>query len=210
MNVQSSASPRPESKWLCSLGAIALGVLALSLVTGAYLWHRFGRDVPVAYEKIGEHFKYGSTGGERESGFPYWIFQALPQVCSGLLPGKGYASLGLIYEEGKSLPIGMSKRRVTGIDRTFLNCAVCHASTVRDSARDKPRVYLGMPAMQLDIMGFETFFFECAADPRFSAEFIVPEARRLVQAQGGDLDLLDRYLVYPVAVALMRERLLML
>jgi len=179
-------------------------------VFGIYLWNRFSGDTPVEYADIEEHFKYGSTGGERESGFPYWIFQALPQVCSGYLPGKGYASLGFIYEEGKDLPIGMSKRKFTGIERTFLNCAVCHASTVRDAAPEKPRVYLGMPAMQLDIMGFEKFFFACAADPKFAAETIVPEARRLVQAQGGDLDLIDRYLVYPVAVSMMRERLLML
>jgi|APFre7841882724_1041349.scaffolds.fasta_scaffold09640_2 mono/diheme cytochrome c family protein len=191
--------------------AVLLAVPTLAaLALGVWVWQRFAGDVPVEYADIEEHFKYGSTGGERESGFPYWIFQALPQVCAEHLPGKGYASLGMIFEEGKDLPVGMSKRRYTGIDRTFLNCAVCHASTVRDAPDAKPRLYLGMPAANLDIMAFEKFFFGCAKDPKFSAEYIVPEARRLVQAQGGDLDLLDRYLVYPVAVALMRERLLML
>ena len=156
---------------------------------------------------IEDHFKYGSTGGEHVSGLPYWIFQALPQVCG--LPG-GYASLGFIYEEGRDLPIGMSKRHHQGIDKTFLNCAVCHVSTVRDTPSSKPRVYLGMPAMQLDIMGFEKFLFNCAKSEKFASEFVVPEARRVAQANGQDLDLLDRYLVYPVAIALMRERLLML
>jgi mono/diheme cytochrome c family protein len=104
----------------------------------------------------------------------------------------------------------MSKRRHQGIDKTFLNCAVCHASTVRDAPGAKPRLYLGMPAKQLDIMAFEKFFFDCAKDPKFAAEFIVPAARHLAQASGQDFDLLDRYVVYPVAVALMRERLLML
>lgn len=197
-------------RWMRILFLLLAIPTLLACGFGIYLWQRFGGDTAIEYADIEQHFKYGSTGGERESGFPYWIFQALPQVCAEHLPGKGYASLGLIYEEGKDLPIGMSKRRVTGIDRTFLNCAVCHASRVRDAAQEKPRVYLGMPAMQLDIMGFEKFFFSCAADPKFSAEYIVPEARRLVQAQGGDLDLIDRYLVYPVAVALMRDRLLML
>ena len=197
-------------RWMRILFLLLAIPTLLACGFGIYLWQRFGGDTAIEYADIEQHFKYGSTGGERESGFPYWIFQALPQVCTEHLPGKGYASLGLIYEEGKDLPIGMSKRRVTGIDRTFLNCAVCHASRVRDAAQEKPRVYLGMPAMQLDIMGFEKFFFSCAADPKFSAEYIVPEARRLVQAQGGDLDLIDRYLVYPVAVALMRDRLLML
>jgi hypothetical protein len=148
----------------------------LALVFGIYLWQRFGTDRPTEYADIEQHFKYGSTGGEHESGFPYWIFQALPQVCAEHLPGKGYASLGLIYEEGHDLPVGMSKRHHQGIDKTFLNCAVCHASTVRDAPNSKPRVYLGMPAMQLDIMGFEKFLFGCAKDPKFAAEFVVPEA----------------------------------
>ena len=208
-----------SSGWLARLlrkrwARILLVTLALptvlALVAGAYLWARFGGDDAVDYADIEEHFKYGSTGGERESGFPYWIFQALPQICAEHLPGRGYASLGLIFEPGKDLPIGMSKRHYTGIDRTFLNCSVCHASTVRDTPQAEPRVYLGMPAANLDIMAFEKFFFACAKDPKFATEYIVPEARRLAQAQGTDLDLLDRYLVYPVAVALMRERLLML
>jgi len=197
-------------RWMRYLFILLAIPTLVMIVAGIYMWHRFGGDVPEDYADIEEHFKYGSTGGERQSGFPYWIFQALPQVCSEHLPGKGYASLGMIYEEGKDLPIGMSRRKFTGIDRTFLNCAVCHASTVRDSAQQKPRVYLGMPAMQLDIMGFEKFLFSCAADPKFSADHIVPEARRLAQEKGGDIDLIDRYVVYPVAVAMMRDRLLML
>ena len=215
-----SPMPAPrQNSWLADVYRkrwvrVAMLVLAiptvLALVAGLYLWQRFGSDRAVEYADIEEHFKYGSTGGEHVSGLPYWIFQALPQVCAKYLPGKGYASLGLIYEEGHDLPIGMSKRHHQGIDKTFLNCAVCHASTVRDAANSKPRVYLGMPAQQFDIMGFEKFLFACGKDEKFSADFIIPEARRLAQANGQDLDLLDRYLVYPVAVALMRERLLML
>src|SRR5687767_630129 len=76
--------------------ALAIPTL-LAFVLGLYLWQRFGTDRATEYANIEEHFKYGSTGGEHESGFPYWIFQALPQVCAEHLPGKGYASLGLIY-----------------------------------------------------------------------------------------------------------------
>ena len=109
----------------------------LALIFGIFLWQRFGSDRAIEYADIEEHFKYGSTGGEHVSGLPYWIFQALPQVCAKHLPGKGYESLGLIYEEGHDLPIGMSKRHHQGIDKTFLNCAVCHASTVRDAANSR-------------------------------------------------------------------------
>jgi hypothetical protein len=135
----------PEALGKVAGGAPVLPTLALIALV-LYLAHVFMEDEPVVYSKIEEHFKYGSTGGERESGFPYWIFQALPRVCALHLPGPGYASLGFTYEEGKDLPVGMSRRRYQGIDRTFLNCAVCHASTVRDTPEAKPRVYLGMPA----------------------------------------------------------------
>jgi processive rubber oxygenase RoxA-like protein len=201
----SQYAARWRRRFLILLALILVPFLALL----AYGLARFGGDTAVVYDNITEHFKYGSTGGEHESGFPYWIFQALPQVCAHRLPG-GYRSLGFVYEEGKTLPIGMSQRRYTGIDRTFLNCAVCHTSTVRESPQAKPQIILGMPANTFDVMGFERFLFECAGDPQFSAEFIVPEARRLRQAQGEDLDLIDRYLVYPLAIAIMRDRLLML
>jgi hypothetical protein len=154
----------------------------LALVLGLYLWQRFGVDRPTEYADIEEHFKYGSTGGERVSGFPYWIFQALPQVCAEHLPGNGYASLGLIFEEGRDLPIGMSKRHQQGLDKTFLNCAVCHASTVREAGFETARLprHAGDAARH---HGVRKFFFDCAKDPKFAAEFVVPGARRLAQAK---------------------------
>ena len=197
------------TRWRSRFFVLLAVIVVIPLAVAIYALIRFGGDRAVVYDTPEEHFKYGSTGGEHESGFPYWIFQALPQVCNHLLPG-GYRSLGLVFEDGKDLPIGMSKRSYMGIDRTFLNCAVCHVSTVRRTAQDKPQIVLGMPAATFDVMGFERFFFQCAADPKFSKEFIVPEAQRLAKAGGQPLDLIDRYLVYPIAVAIMRERLLML
>src|SRR6185503_17062568 len=68
------------------------------------------------YRGIQDHFKYGSIGSEPANGIPYWIWKALPELFADKLPGKGYASLGFIYEEGHDRPIGFSKRRVI-IDR---------------------------------------------------------------------------------------------
>ena len=186
--------------WLAAL------VIGIPLVLGLIAAARFLPDRPVVHEAVEEHFKYGSTGGERESGFPYWIWQAMAQVCSAHLPGKGYASLGFIYEQDKDLPVGVSKRRHTGIDRVFLNCAVCHTSTVRETPQAAKRIYTGMPAHRLDLLGFEKFVFDCVADEKFSAEFLVPEIDRL----SGGLSLFDRYVVYPIAIAMMRDRTLML
>jgi hypothetical protein len=181
-------------------------VIVLPLAIAAYFAGRFSVDEPVDYANPEDHFKYGSTGGEREVGFPYWIWQALPQVCGEFLPGKGYASLGMVYEDGKDLPVGVSKRRNLGLDRVFLNCAACHASTVRDTPASAPRIYAGMPAQTFDIMAFEKFFFECGASAKFSAENVIPEIER----QAGKLSILDKRLVYPLAIYIMRDRLLTL
>ena len=196
------ARPRRCGRLLALLAVLLIVPAAILL----YLAGRFSADEPVTYQDIERHFKYGSTGGERASGFPYWIWHVLPKVCAKHLPGDGYASLGMIFEPGRALPVGVSMRRNLGLDRVFLNCAACHAGTVRDTPQSEPRVYLGMPAHQLNLMAFENFFFDCAMDARFSPDFIVPE----IDAAAGKLGLFDRYLVYPVAIALMRERLLML
>jgi hypothetical protein len=48
---------------------LALAVLLVSLI----LAQRFLQDEAVSYDDITAHFKYGSTGGERNLGFPYWV-----------------------------------------------------------------------------------------------------------------------------------------
>jgi len=197
-------TPRHGRHVPCWLALVVLLAGLAAVVAWAYA--RFGVDRPVVYDDPQEHFKYGSTGGEREAGFPYWIWRVLPTVCEDYLPGEGYASLGMIYEAGHDLPVGMSKRRVTGLDRVFLNCAVCHASTVRDAPGAAPRVFAGMPANTLDLLRFQRFFFDCAADARFSPSYVIPA----IAAAGGDLDLIDHYLIYPLAVLLMRDQVMTL
>ena len=200
-----------ESPWKGRFLILFVVTVGIPALVGLALLKRFGGDVPVDYASPIEHFKYGSTGGEHEMGFPYWIWRALPEVCPKYLPGKGYRSLGMVYEKNpdgsdRDLPVGTSKRRYQGIDRVFVNCAVCHTSTVRTAADQAPTIVLGMPAATFNMKGFEEFFFRCAADPKFSKEYILPEIER----QGGQLDLLDRYLVYPAAIAIMRDRVLAL
>ncbi|MFC3551594.1 hypothetical protein ACFOLC_11300 [Lysobacter cavernae] len=196
-------------RWL----ALALTLPTLLLAAfGVYGLYLLNRNSAVTYADAAEHFKYGSTRGEMESGLPYWIWQVLPRVCGQHLPdpARGYASLGLIYEDGKDLPVGMSKRNYQGVERTFLNCAVCHTSTVRDAPNATPRIVLGMPGNRFNVWGLQKFLFGCARDPKFTSDFVVPEIDRAMRARGDKLGLLDRYVIYPVAIALMRDRLLML
>ena len=92
------------------------------------------------YPNDAMHFMYGSTGGERTDGLPYWFWVALPEIFSDDLPdhqkGQGYKSFGMIYEDGKDpkydLPVGVSMRHFRGLDVVYLNCAACHTGTYRD------------------------------------------------------------------------------
>jgi mono/diheme cytochrome c family protein len=191
-------------RWLYIVLTVVF-VIALGI---AYVVWQFTRDVAVAYDKIEEHFKYGSTGGERVLGFPYWIWLALPQVCRDKLPGEGYQSLGMIFEKDaqgndKDLPVGVSKRRNMGIDRVFLNCAACHTSTVRATSDAVPMLVSGMPANTFNLMAFEKFFFACGKDPKFTPERIIPEIQRL----GADLNFIERKLIYPFAIYLTQDRI---
>ena len=189
---------------------IATAGLAL-LVAGVWLALRLTRDVPVTYEYAGDHFKYGSSGGERGSGsyrgagIPLSIWKLLPELFPQYLPGKGYQSLGFIYEPGKELPIGVSRRNVQGIDRVFLNCAICHVGSVRDTPESAPRIILGMPGNTVDLQGFQRFLTACVKDENFTAQRIVPEI-----AQRGTDDWLNRQLIKLVGIAGMRDRLMVL
>jgi mono/diheme cytochrome c family protein len=140
-------------------------------------------DRPTTYDDIQEHFKYGSIGSEPGGSIlmpiggvlpPYWIFKALPSVCSDRLPGGsgGYERFGFITEPGKDLPIGVSRRRRLGLDEVGLNCAVCHTATVRDTAAAAPRVVLGMPAQRLDLQAFVQFVLDCTLDNRLTADAV--------------------------------------
>ncbi len=135
---------------------------------------------PVLYEPIEDHFKYGSIGSEPGVSLlqpvggvlpPYWVFTALPSVCSDKLPG-GYASLGFITEPGHDLPVGVSRRRRRGLDHVGLNCAVCHTGTVRDSPTATPRIVPGMPAHQIDLQRFVEFVLDCTLDNRLTADSV--------------------------------------
>jgi hypothetical protein len=202
-------------RWRRRFWILLAVVVGVPLLIGIMLAMRFLPDRPVTYANIEDHFKYGSTGGERNAGFPLWMWKALPVVFADKLPkngGVGYEAFGMVYEEDehgrrRELPVGMMRRRNLGIDRVFVNCAVCHVTTVREVPDKKPKVYVATGAAHFDLGLLEKFLTDIVVDERFTADVLVPAIEK---QSGGRLSLLDRYLVYPVAVALARERLLML
>src|SRR5260370_24099527 len=141
-----------------------------------YFVGRFTSNVAVEYSDQLEHFKYGSTGGEILTGIPYSIWMTLPRIFN--LPGGRYESFGFLYDPGKDLPIGVSKRRYQGIDRVSFNCAICHYGAVRDTPEAKARFIPGMPSNTVDLRGFYKFLFDAAKDERFSGGLVLSEMNR--------------------------------
>ena len=193
--------------------AFLIIIVLLGWLVGWALW-RFTADRPVDYIGIEEHFKYGSIGSEPGGSLfqpvggllpPYWIFKVLPDICPDKLPG-GYASLGLILEEGRDLPIGVSKRKRLGFDQVGLNCASCHTGTVRESPESAPEIVLGMPAHGLELQGFFGFVLGCVLGERFTADNVIGK----IEAAGGRVGFFDRLLYRTQLVPQVREATLRL
>ncbi len=187
-------------------------VAAVLVIFAIYMAIRLRRDEPVTFPTLEDHFKYGSTGGERDAGIPYWLWKVLPEMFPEFLaePAKGYGSFGFVFDPSRpsdrDLPVGVSKRNVQGIDRVFLNCAVCHFGSVRDTPESKPRLITGMPANTLDLQAFERFLFSCATSEKFTPDRISTEMKRI----GATDDLINRLILRYVAVDIGRRRLLFL
>jgi mono/diheme cytochrome c family protein len=171
-------------------------------IVGTYLYWRIVPEGHEEYTEIAEHFKYGSIGADNtDRGVPFWLWKVLPEMFPRYLPdgGKnGYASLGLIQEEGKDRPVGFSQRRVLGLELVGLNCAVCHTGRYRETPGSDPVIVMGMPANTVDLQGYFQFLFDCASD----SDFLVEDVMDRIRAKGG-LDWYQR-LVYPRAIRAFR------
>ena len=157
---------------------IAIAVLLILLV-GGIAYDEFFRELPPPYFASDEaHFLYGSIGTEGTAGVPYWLWLALPRIFPDLLPGPGgYASLGIVWQEGHELPVGFSKQTI-GIERIGINCAFCHTTTYRLTAGDKPVIVPAGPSNTTSPQDYLRFLFACASDPRFTGSVIMPEIAR--------------------------------
>ena len=148
-------------------------------------------DRPITYADIEEHFKYGSIGSEPGGSLlspvggvlpPYWVFKALPSVCSDKLPG-GYASSASSWSRARTCRSASRGGGGSASIRSGSTARVCHTSTVRDAPGAAPRVVLGMPAQQLDLQAFVQFVLDCTLDNRLTADAVrgrLPESRRAV------------------------------
>jgi len=199
------ANRRRRRGWLL----IWLVVLALVVGAGAVAYDRFFVQTdPVTYSDPVMHFKYGSIGSEPESGLPYWMWKALPLMFPDKLPEgeTDYRAFGLLYEPGRDLPIGVSQRKVMGIDLVWLNCSVCHVGTVRDEPGGERQLLLGAPSNNLRLFDLIQFLRAAAHDNRWEPDYVLEK----IDEAGGDLGFLERLAYRWLVIGQVRRGLLRL
>ena len=185
------------------LTAIILGIAVVTIAIT--LWNGLYREVPQPASITGslrDQYLYGSVGAEQDAGIPYWIWLTLPRIFPEYLPGQGgYASLGLPWEESREMPVGLSKK-IVGYVRVAGNCALCHAQST-PNGRLHPHLILVSTGHTAEIQKLLQFFQQCAKDPRFNADNILPEI-----ASATDLSLVEQLLYRFYLIPTTRARLL--
>jgi len=189
-------------RWLWILTAVVIIVAAGGWVAYDKL---FRRAIPY-YASDLDHFKYGSIGNDEANGLPYLIWRVLPRVFADLLPGPGgYAALGFVWEPGRDhsdAPVGFSRARV-GFERMAINCAFCHVTVARLDSAAQPTLYPAGPSNTVNVFGYQAFLTDCAKDPRFTADILLPAIEQEVP-----LSFLDRQLYRFVIIPATRKALL--
>lgn len=180
-------------------------LVVLIAVVGGFVWFKFFREPPqqLADDSMEEYFKYGSIGTEAKEGIPFWIWLVLPKMFPEYLPGPGgWASIGVAWEQGRELPVGFSKKTI-GFERVGINCALCHTSTLRDSAKAAPKIYPAGASSTFNALAYQRFLFSAASDPRFTAGNILGEIGQIYE-----ISLVNRLLYRFILIPATRKALL--
>lgn len=170
--------------------ALAAAVAALAALSGP------GARTIAGSGSGAAHFTYGSIGAEAEDGLPYWIWQAMPVVCGDRLDGRGYSAAGLVWEPGRELPVGFSKRASFGGERVAVNCAFCHTATYRRSASAPVQFVPGGPSTRTSPQAYFDFLAACAASDAFAPDPVLAAIDRLTDLGWADR-LLYRFVYVP-------------
>ncbi|MBI4001992.1 MAG: hypothetical protein HY348_09435 [Nitrospira defluvii] len=193
------------SRWR-KIKVIVLILLLLAGLGTVVGWYKFFREEPQpdwVTATPDMRFKYGSIGAEYDAGVPYWIWYVLPRMFPEKLPGpSGYASLGVLWEEGQELPIGFTKK-VIGFPRVANTCASCHTASYRSKPDENPTFVPTGPNHTLNLEAFFRFMIDCAKDPRFNADNMMREIDL-----AADLSFLDRMIYRFILIPITKKRLL--
>jgi hypothetical protein len=200
---------RPLFLLIVLLTLVGIAVVAV----GAGLLVQVSRERTPHYRSELDHFLYGSIGSETASGLPKALWQVMPGLFPELFDGRDdWSALGFLYETDadgrrRELPIGVSTRRVNGIEMAWLNCAVCHTGTWRTGEAEAPRIVAGMPSNNLDFYRLIRTVLAAGADERLAPEHVLPAMRDQGERLGPLQRLFWTYLVLPqVREGLVRTR----
>lgn len=196
--------------WLCVV------LMTVGFALGGYTIWRLSLDEAETFDDPVAQFKYGSTGGDRNFGLPYTMWEAMPVLFREHMPegreDEGWAAFGFLYEDpedlppglGRHRPVGTSLRRHMGIERIFLNCAGCHAGRVRAAEGSAPVIIAGMPSNTVDLSAFQAFLAAAVADERFTAGDFLAQ----IDDMGLEIDLFEKIGLRLFGVSMVRDRLL--
>jgi mono/diheme cytochrome c family protein len=187
-------------------------LLVIAALAAWFVWFELFREVPEepwqaenGHSAQDMRFMYGSIGGERDSGIPYWIVYVLPRVFPDKLPGPGgLAAFGLSWEKGRELPVGFTTKTI-GFRRVAQNCAVCHTASYRTKVDQNPTFVPSGPAHTFDLEAFFRFTVDCAKDPRFNADTLM---NAINQVKPKDFSWIDEQIYRFVLIPLTRRALL--
>ena len=165
--------------------------LIILLVAALLIWRLvFVNQYVVAYDRPVEHFVHGSIGSETANGLPTLVFEALPELYADRMGPGGWRHFGFVYEEGDALPVGFSRRVVTGVERVWLNCSACHVGTYRLTGDGEEHYIYGAPANNLRLYDLIRFFIDVGRDPGFTADALVAAIDS--DEVGGNLNFAER------------------
>ncbi len=196
--VEQAMVRRRRLRWLVGLIVILL----------LLYWLVFVNQYVVAYEGPLEHFEHGSIGSETANGLPTLVFKALPVLYAQRMGPEGWRRFGFIYNQGDDLPIGFSRRVVTGVERVWLNCSVCHVGTYRLPGDGTQHLLYGAPSNNLRLYDLIRFFIDVGRDPGFTGDTLVATIDS--DAVGGNLNVAERFLYRNVVFPRVQQALLSL
>lgn len=183
---------------------ILVFILLLIGIFGFIAWYKAFRVVPQpAFASDDKQYMYGSLGAENNVGLPYWIFLVLPRMFPDYLPGPGgYASLGILWEQGEEMPVGFSKKTV-GFPRVTNNCAVCHTGSYREKPDSNPVYVPTAPGHTANVQGYFRFLSNVARDPRFNPDNIIAQMEQVTE-----LDFIDKLMYRFFIIPILKDRLI--
>lgn len=182
---------------------LAILIAAVAFTAWIRVWREYPQDKWITEGNKDTRFKYLSIGTERDAGIPYWIFYVMPTMFPENL-NTGYASFGMPWEEGRELPIGLTKT-VIGYPRVGMNCAFCHTAEQRKSEDAVPVFTPTVPGRTKNAEALYKFLVESARDPRFNSDNILAEIGNWTKLDWIDC-ILYRFFIIPDTKKRLLER----